>query len=130
MHTCFREARIWLVDFKGFGLIHSLNARLGICFASIFKAHFPERLKAILLINPPFIFKALLSAIGSIADERTLNKLVQINVTTGQEVVRELDQRFGLSKDIQIWLQDVFDMDDIAPSKVPPLPQTAQSLQV
>jgi hypothetical protein len=121
---------VWIVDFKGFGLVHSLNARLGISFATVFKQHFPERLRAIALINPPFVFKALIAAISTFADVKTLNKLFQINATTSDEIVNKLHETFGLETETQQWLNIVFDDDDVTPDKLPPLPRNVLNLQV
>jgi hypothetical protein len=121
---------IWIVDFKGFGIIHSLNARLGISFAMVFKQHFPERLKAIVLINPPIVFKALISAISTFADERTLSKLIQVNAVTGGEIIEKIHKQFGLGLETQVWLNKVLDDDDVTPTKLPPLPVSVQDFQV
>ena len=121
---------IWIVDFKGFGIIHSLNARLGISFATVFKQHFPERLKAIVLINPPIVFKALISAISTFVDERTLSKLIQVNAITGGEIVEKIHKQFGLGLETQEWLNKVLDDDDVTPTKLPPLPVSVLDFQV
>jgi hypothetical protein len=122
---------VWIVDFKGFGLTHSMNARLGIAFASVFRDHFPERLSSIILINPPFIFKALIAAIGAIADARTLAKLHQVDVTTGTHAITVLKETYNvIDTNILDWLLAVFDAPHATPGTLPPLPKDACKLQV
>lgn len=69
----------WVTDFKGFGFRHAMQARLGISFATIFEAHFPERLGKLVLINPPTVFDLLLTAVKPFADQRTLDKVVSVS---------------------------------------------------
>lgn len=122
---------IWIVDFNGFGFTHAMNARLGIAFASVFRDHFPERLKSIILINPPYIFKALIAAIGAIADARTLAKLHQVDVTNGTHAITVLKETYNvIDTNILNWLQAVFDAPHTTPGTLPPLPKDACKLQV
>lgn len=53
---------VWLVDMRGYTLWSSMaNTRAGIQMASVFSAHYPERLGAVVLLEPPSVFGALLS---------------------------------------------------------------------
>jgi hypothetical protein len=122
---------VWIVDFRGFGLTHALNARLGIAFAQVFKDHFPERLKRIVLLNPPLVFKVLISAIGAIADSRTLAKIEQIEFQTGAQACEQLAARLAITdSDILHWLSAALDEPSALPNSLPPLPENAKALQV
>jgi hypothetical protein len=122
---------VWLVDFRGFGLTQALNARLGIAFAQVFKDHFPERLKRIVLLNPPLVFKVLISAIGAIADARTLAKIQQIDFETGAQACEQLAERFAITdSDTLRWLNAALDEPSALPNTLPPLPENAKLLQV
>lgn len=120
---------VWVVDFRGFGISHSLQARLGISFATIFKAHFPERLKAILLLNPPSLFKLLVAAIGAIADARTLAKLKVVEAPGPEELCAKLRDLKIENAEVLSWLQQAF-TDPPVPGTLPPLPPHVQHLQV
>jgi len=65
----------WIVSFAGFGLAHALQARLGAAFASVFAQHHPERLRHLILLDPPAVFELLLTAVRPFADARTLAKV-------------------------------------------------------
>lgn len=92
---CTGRQWVWVVDFNGFGLKHAMNARLGISFASTFAAHFPERLRTLILINPPSVFSLLLTALTPFADHRTLSKVQTINGNSST-VITKL-QEYGLN---------------------------------
>jgi len=65
----------WLVDFRGFGLSHAMQGRTSLSTLSTFSAHMPERLEAVVLINPPGIFDALLALLKPVLDARTAAKV-------------------------------------------------------
>jgi len=121
---------VWLVDFRGFGLSHSLQARLGMSFASIFKEHFPERLAAILLLNPPLLFKALVAAIGAVADARTIAKLQVVEGAGPTELCAVLESKHGITNpDTLAFLKECFTSES-KPNNLPALPKGLEHLQV
>ena len=121
---------VWIVDFSGFGLTHALQARLGISFGGMFRDHFPERLKRIVLLNPPLLFRGLLAALSAITDERTAAKLTPVMAATPEEVVGALRDRFDVrSEEVLAWLREVLGSPP-TPGTLPPLPPAAAALQV
>lgn len=122
-HGC--ETWTWLVDFKGFGFSHAMQARLGIAFARIFAEHFPERLRRIFLINTPVVFSLLLSAIEPFADARTMSKIVRV-AGSPTEVADALEAG-GVPAAQAAWMRNVLGMD-AAPGALPPLPSGAGAL--
>jgi hypothetical protein len=114
------EQWIWLTDFSGFGLSHALQARLGIEFASVFSQQFPERLGAILLVNPPTVFNMMLSAIRPFADGRTMDKVVVVNGDV-PAVAARLQAEFGFEPHTVEWVSKVLTMHP-TPGNLPPLP--------
>jgi hypothetical protein len=122
-HGC--ETWTWLVDFKGFGFTHAMNARLGIAFARMFADHFPERLRRIYLINTPVVFSLLLSAIEPFADARTMSKIVRIGGSPSE--VAEALEAGGVPSAQCSWMRHVLGID-AAPGALPALPSGAGAL--
>ena len=121
---------VWLVDFRAFGVTHALQARLGIAFATVFRDHFPERLKTIVLLNPPLLFRGLVAAIGAVADARTLAKLKVLEAPTPQALCERLRAEHGVEHaEVLAWLERAF-TEPAVPGTLPPLPQHVQHLQV
>ena len=121
---------VWVVDFRGFGVAHSLQARLGIAFASIFRDHFPERLKCILLLNPPLLFRMLVGAIGAVADARTIAKLRVVEAGSAGELCEALREGHGVNNpSVLEWLRVALTTDPV-PGSLPPVPEAAAGLQV
>jgi hypothetical protein len=122
-HGC--EQWTWLVDFKDFGLTHAMQARLGITFASVFAAHFPERLRSIVLINSPTVFSMLLAALRPFADPRTLAKVVTV---TGEPAVAAAAlEAHGVPPRIRAWMRAALAAPS-GPGRLPPLPAGAGAL--
>ena len=119
------EQWTWLVDFKGFGLTHALQARLGAAFARLFADHFPERLRRLYLINTPTIFQLLLAAIEPFADARTMSKIVRV-AGAPAAVAAELAAG-GLPAAQCAWIGQVLDMA-ATPGVLPPLPPGSGAL--
>jgi hypothetical protein len=122
---------VWLVDFNGFGMSHALQARLGISFATTFRDHFPERLKTIVLLNPPVLFRMLVSAIGAVADARTMAKLKVVEAAGAQALCQRLRAEHAVEDaEVLAWLEAVLGEAAPTPGTLPPLPQRLQGLQV
>jgi len=121
---------VWVVDFTGFGITHALQARLGLAFGYLFREHFPERLKKIILLNPPMLFRGLLAALSAIADERTVAKLTPLVAATPAGVVEALKEHHSVhSEEARAWLLEVLCAPPV-PGTLPPLPPCAAALQV
>ncbi len=125
---CKGSRWVWVVDFRGFGLTHAMQARLGIGFATIFASHFPERLHSLFLLNTPGLFSMLVTALRPFADERTMSK---VRPLTGDadSLVAQLKTDGGLRDTTAAWVRGVLEMDPV-PGSMPPLPQDAHWLQL
>ena len=94
-----------------------MQVSLGIALGTAFRDHFPERLEAFILINPPILFKVLLGALGAIADARTMSKLQTVVAPTPRDACATLRERFGIEDEaVQAWLLEAF--------STPPVPGT------
>jgi hypothetical protein len=117
-HPRSAETWVWCVEFKGFGLSHALNARLGITTASVFSRHFCERVGLILLINAPSVFQLLLSALRPFADPRTLDK-VRFLTGDAAAVAAQLRDEYGFGEEATEYVRAALDLPG-TPGNVPP----------
>ena len=121
---------VWVVDFTGFGMTHALQARLGASFATVFRDHFPERLKAILLLNPPLLFRMLVGAIGAVADARTMAKLRVVEAEGAEAMCERLRAEQGVEDpSVLAWLGAALASPPV-PGTLAPVPPGAAALQV
>ena len=84
------------------------GSSLGIAFVKTFSSHYPERLGAIQLIDPPGVFQVLLKAVGAVMDERTASKLASVTGSTHAERMGVLEARIGAGGHME-WLRTVLD---------------------
>ena len=84
------------------------GSSLGIAFVKTFSSHYPERLGAIQLIDPPGVFQVLLKAVGAVMDERTAKKLASVTGASHAERMVELKKRLGDGPHMP-WLRTVLD---------------------
>lgn len=80
-HFKLHHQWVWLVDFGGFSMWHAMQGSTSNATLRTFATHFPERLGAIVLINPPGLFDVLLSVVKTVADARTLGKVHILHCT-------------------------------------------------
>ena len=73
---------VWCVDFAGFSLWHAMQGSTSNGALSAFGAHMPERLGAVLLVNPPGVFDILLAVVRPFVDARTMGK---VHIVRGDE---------------------------------------------
>ena len=59
----------------------------------------------IILLNPPYLFKTMLSALEYVIDKRTMAKLIPVCGST-DEVCRELAQRFAFAPSTVEWVKN------------------------
>jgi hypothetical protein len=111
---------VWLVDFAGFGLRHALQGRTSNAALASFSAHMPERLGAVVLLNPPGVFDLLLAAVKPFVDARTMAKvhIARCTPDTAAAVLRP----HGIPPDgpIAKWMAAVLAMPG-TPGSLPPL---------
>ena len=87
----------------------------------------PERLHKILLLNPPSIFRLLLSAAKPFVDQRTLDKLIPV---TGpmNAVLKTLKEEHDFPESALSWLEKT--LNQKLPNKSPPLPHDSRGLML
>jgi len=74
------SAAVWLVDLRDFSLLQSgMNPTLGLAYARLLSAHYPERLSQLVLATAPSYFSLFLSAITPFLDARTAAKIVRLD---------------------------------------------------
>jgi len=56
-----QEQMVWLIDFHGWGVKHSTPIKTAREIANILQNHYPERLHAGILFNPPRVFQAFMT---------------------------------------------------------------------
>eukprot|EP00760_Papus_ankaliazontas_P020576 PhM_4_TR18462/c0_g1_i1/m.77200 len=118
----FSKQWVWIVDFNGYGLTHAMQAKIGIAFLTTFDNHFPERLRAVILVNPPSVFQVLLKALKPFGDERTWAKLRTVKGKP-EEVSRALAKNFGIVSNTTLtWIERVLSMEP-KPGNMPLLPK-------
>lgn len=88
-------------------------------------------MKRIILLNPPTLFKLLVSAIGAVADARTLAKLVVAEAPSAAALCSKLQREHAVGNaDALAFLEAALSVADPAPGALPPLPPHAAHLQV
>ncbi|KAA0175056.1 hypothetical protein FNF27_03354 [Cafeteria roenbergensis] len=127
---------VWLVDMRGYTLWSSMaNTRAGIQMASVFSAHYPERLGAVVLLEPPSVFGALLSAIRPFLDAKTVAKIRSVHGST--DVAAVLDEL--LTREQRAWVDEAMRIPaepgslppaEMLPSGAPPGPETPLSREL
>ena len=73
---------VWFVDFAGFSLWNAMQGSTSNGALSAFGTHMPERLGAVVLVNPPGVFDILLAAVRPFVDARTMGK---VHIVRGDE---------------------------------------------
>ena len=87
-------AAVWLVDLRGFSLLQSgMNPGLGISYARLLSAHYPERLSQLVLATPPGYWTLFLGAVLPFLDARTAAKIVTLG--SAAAVTEWLDKHAG-----------------------------------
>ena len=127
----------WLVDFRGFGLAHAMQARTAAATLSAFSAHMPERLEAVVLLSPPGLFDALLAVLRPMLDARTAAKVHVVRPAgTGAALRADLQARLAphgvAHAPVLDWLAAVLEMEPV-PGNLPdtaPLGDLAQALRL
>ena len=65
-----------IVSFTGFGYSHGFDVSAGMLIIQTLSAHYPERLKRIVMTNTPFVFNAFWALVKVFLDERTSQKIL------------------------------------------------------
>ena len=112
---------VWCVDFQGFSLWNAMQGSTSNGALSAFSTHMPERLGAVLLVNPPGVFDLLLAAVRPFLDARTMSK---VHIVRGDEksIGASLEKHgivAGAKDGLSSWLSRAMAMPG-APGNVPP----------
>ncbi|CAL9114597.1 unnamed protein product [Musa acuminata var. zebrina] len=70
-----QEQMIWLIDFTGWSLSNSVPIKTARETANILQSHYPERLAAAFLYNPPRIFESFWKIVKYFLDPKTFQKV-------------------------------------------------------
>lgn len=111
---------VWLVDYTGFGWSHAMQGSLAVRFATLFSSHMPERLHRIILVNPPAVFRMLLSVVTPFVDGRTMDKVVSV-LGSRTEVIDQLRRVHAFPDSALSWFDVVLTVD-AKPGLLPPPP--------
>jgi hypothetical protein len=65
-----------IVSFTGFGYSAGFDVSAGMLIVQTLSAHYPERLKRIVMTNTPFVFNAFWALVKVFLDERTSQKVL------------------------------------------------------
>ncbi|KAI4389789.1 hypothetical protein MLD38_001973 [Melastoma candidum] len=69
-----QEQMVWLIDFEGFNLTH-ISVKLSKETAHVLQDHYPERLGAAILHNPPKFFEPFFMVVKPFLEPKTYNKV-------------------------------------------------------
>lgn len=73
-----QEQMMWLIDFTGWSLSNSVPIKTARETANILQSHYPERLAAAFLYNPPRIFETFWKIVKYFLDPKTFQKVTFI----------------------------------------------------
>lgn len=107
---------VWVIDFGGFSFWNAMQGSTSSGAMSAFSAHMPERLGAVLLLNPPGVFDMLLAVLKPLLDARTMSK---VHVVRGDaEAVADKLHAVGIHRGgadgIGAWMAAVLAMPPVA----------------
>jgi hypothetical protein len=68
---------VWVVDFHGFG-VADCKPSAGLQANELFSKHYPERLKRMVLVRPPFLFRGLLAMLRAVVAAETAAKIATV----------------------------------------------------
>ncbi|CAL9039544.1 unnamed protein product [Musa banksii] len=70
-----QEQMVWLIDFTGWSLRNSVPIKTARETANVLQSHYPERLAAAFLYNPPRIFESFWKIVKYFLDPKTFEKV-------------------------------------------------------
>lgn len=113
---------LWIVDFNGFSIWNALHVSTSSATLQTFSNHYPERLGAVILLNPPSVFDILFTALKPFVDERTLSK---VHIIRGdQHTINSELVKFGIGDPslddggMAAWISECISMSG-SPGNVP-----------
>ncbi|CAI5997487.1 unnamed protein product [Closterium sp. NIES-64] len=92
-----QEQMVWLIDFRGWSMRKAPPLKTSREVLSILQSHYPERLGAAVIYNPPAVFEAFWKVIRPFIDPVTFNKILFVNPSK-PDTVRKLEGIFDLDR--------------------------------
>eukprot|EP00003_Mantamonas_plastica_P015944 TRINITY_DN2676_c1_g1_i1.p1 TRINITY_DN2676_c1_g1~~TRINITY_DN2676_c1_g1_i1.p1 ORF type:complete len:217 (+),score=72.89 TRINITY_DN2676_c1_g1_i1:439-1089(+) len=88
------EKLVWVQCFNGFGYKDMSDPRGGKILNDLFSNHYPERIRKIVMVNPPFVFWALWKVFEVIVEQAIRDKVVfaYTNSDAEEKLLEVLDQ--------------------------------------
>lgn len=103
---------VWLNDFYGFGLIDAANVSLPMTFISMMAAHYPERLKSLLILDAPSLISPLWNLCKPVIEPKTHRKIKFLGydldkIDSGSsKLATVLREEAKLDEEVISWLQE------------------------
>ena len=110
---------VWPLDFKGFGMWHAMQSRTSSATVNTFSNHFPERLGAVIMVNPPTVLEILLAVMRPLLDARTLGKVKTLQATP--DTIEAALKPFGITDERQIAFMRTVMKSEAKPANLPDL---------
>ncbi|CAI5476610.1 unnamed protein product [Closterium sp. Yama58-4] len=92
-----QEQMVWLIDFRGWSMRKAPPLKTSREVLSILQSHYPERLGAAVIYNPPAVFEAFWKVIRPFIDPVTFNKILFVNPSK-PDTVKKLEGIFDLDR--------------------------------
>ena len=122
---------VWLFDLAGYTLRHAMLIRAALGYATTFSRHYPERLEAVVLLNPPPVWDVALSLVRPFLDARTLAKVRPVHARAPEALAAALTAlELGLSADTIDWVAAVQRTAPVPRTLPLPLPPGAEGLRL
>ncbi|CAI5508081.1 unnamed protein product [Closterium sp. Naga37s-1] len=92
-----QKQMVWLIDFRGWSMRKAPPLKTSREVLSILQSHYPERLGAAVIYNPPAVFEAFWKVIRPFIDPVTFNKILFVNPSK-PDMVKRLEGIFDLDR--------------------------------
>ena len=105
-------------DMAGYTMKHAMLVRVALGYATTFSRHYPERLEAVVLLNPTPVWDVALALVRPFLDQRTLSKVRPVHAHGAASLTAALAALdLGLGPEILDWVAST-------QLTMPPLPRT------
>jgi hypothetical protein len=131
VHPASAQTFIWIFDMAGYSLRHAMLVRTALGHAHTFSQHYPERLEAVILLNPTAIWDIALRIVGPLIDSRTFAKIRPVHAEGPEALsaaLRGLD--LGLSDVTLAWIEETQRLAPIPRTLPLPLPPGTEGLRL
>lgn len=122
---------VWLFDMAGYTFRHAMLVRVALGYAMTFSRHYPERLEAVCLLNPPAVWDVALSLVRPFLDARTLAKVRPVHAQGPDALAAALaGLGLGLQPDTLAWVADTQRGAPVPLSLPLPMPPGTEGLRL